>query len=74
MKMMSDMFDSVCKKDSQTAGWEEMCQMRTKFYPIMDKAVGGHFIQEDTTAKAAFDFAVNIFGTDMRFTKSQWFA
>jgi hypothetical protein len=44
MKMLSDMFDSVLKKDCQTVGWEETCKMRDQFYPIMDKAVGGHFI------------------------------
>ena len=40
----------------------------------MDKAVGGHFIQDEATSKAAYDFSVNIFGTDGRFSKSQWFA
>jgi hypothetical protein len=51
-----------------------MSEMRTKMNPEMDKAVGGHFIQDEATSKAAYDFSVNIFGTDGRFSKSQWFA
>lgn len=41
---------------------------------MQDKLAGGHYIWDETTAKAAFDYSVAIFGTDDRFSKSQWFA
>ena len=41
---------------------------------MQDTLCGGHWIPDEATSKAAFDFAVTIFGTDGAYTKSQWFA
>jgi hypothetical protein len=36
--------------------------MSTKFAPEHDKIAGGHWIWDDATAKASFDFGVTLFG------------
>jgi len=51
-----------------------MKNMQSQFWPMQDKLAGGHYIWDETTAKATFDYSVAIFGTDDRFSKSQWFA
>jgi len=37
-------------------GWEDMRKMEKNFAPMHDKMVGGHWVWDDATAKASFDF------------------
>ena len=69
MAMMSKSFDDILPKGQNTAGWEDMKKMQEKFNPMNDKIAGGHWIWEESSAKAAFEFSCSIFGTDGRFTK-----
>jgi hypothetical protein len=39
-----------------------------------DEIAGGHWIWDDVTAKAAYDFTVNLFGCDGKYSKTQWFS
>ena len=44
--------------------------MQKAFEPVMDKAVGGHFIADEASAKAVWEFEVGIFGTEGRMSLS----
>jgi len=50
--------------------------MADKFGPDHDKIAGGHWIWDPATAKASYEFGVQIFGSasNSRYTKPQWFA
>ena len=48
--------------------------MTVAFAPIHDKICGGHWIWDEETAKANFDFTVSLYGTQGRFTLIEWFA
>lgn len=78
MKMfetLSTVFDSLLPVDKDSLGWEEFKLMQDKFAPEHDKIAGGHWCWDDATAKAHFEFGVNIFGgVNCRYTKPQWFA
>ena len=75
MKMfeaLGQAFDSLLPKDKDSLGWEEFKCMTEKFAPMQDKAAGGHWIWDDSTAKASFDYGVGIYGDDGRFSFSQF--
>jgi len=39
-----------------------------------DKMVGGHWVWDDASAKASFDYMASIFGSNGRVTLDQWMA
>ena len=49
-----------------------MKKLGASFDADNDKLAGGHWIWDDSTAKASFDYGVGIYGDDGRFSFSQF--
>lgn len=69
---MVDAFNCLLPAGKDSLGWDEMKKMQDAFADSHDHLTGGHWCWEDKTAKASFDFMVNIFGCDGRITLNQW--
>tara|TARA_B110000285_G_C14830469_1_gene470624 strand:- start:169 stop:414 length:246 start_codon:yes stop_codon:yes gene_type:complete len=73
MPMVARAFLTACEPGQHTVGWEGIKQVRDSFNDFDDKTFGGHFIYDDATAKASFDFTVKIFGEyDGKISFGQW--
>lgn len=55
-------WEGVCPVGETTLGWEGAKKVRTVFDADFDKDFGGHFIYDDVSSKAVFDFQTSIFG------------
>jgi len=74
MDSLAKAFKEICPPGDMSAGWEDMRKMEKNFAPMHDKMAGGHWVWDDVTAKASFDFQVKKFGTGGRMTMTQWFS
>ena len=73
MPWVEDAFLTACKPGEHTMGWEGIKEIRDSFNNFDDERFGGHFIYEDATSKASFDFTVKIFGEyDGKISFGQW--
>lgn len=55
MKMFEEigkMFDELIIPGCDSLGWDQLKKMQFMFAPIHDNIAGGHWIWDDTTAKA----------------------
>ena len=58
---MVDAFNSLLPAGKDSLGFDEMKKMQDVMAPSHDHLVGGHWIWDEKTAKAGFDFMVGIF-------------
>jgi hypothetical protein len=65
---MVDAFNSLLPAGKDSLGFDEMKHMQDSFAPSHDSLTGGHWIWDDKTSKANFDFMVGIFGEGGRVT------
>lgn len=54
--------------------WNEFKKIDESFASMHDQAFGGHWIWEDASAKANFDYMTSVFGSNGRVTFDQWCA
>lgn len=69
---MVDAFNQLLPAGKDSLGFDEMKHMQDIFAPTHDTLTGGHWVWEDKTAKASFDWMVNVFGEGGRVTLKQW--
>ena len=77
-KMLKEAWIAVSpgKKEGCRLGWEEMKKMQEVLYEGIDKInpehENAHWVWDDETAKASFDFSVSIYGSKGKLSRSQW--
>lgn len=72
MTMLSQTWNKYLPAGQNSLSWNEFKRIDESFNEMHDKAFGGHYIWDDASAKANFDYMASIFGSNGRVTMEQW--